>query len=187
MPFIETGLPGLLIFEPKVFEDSRGFFFESYNETIFSQQGIRDHFVQDNQSKSGYGVIRGLHYQRNPYAQTKLVRVLAGKIYDVAVDLRQGSPSFGRVFGIELSAENKKQLYIPKGFAHGFSVLSETAEVLYKCDAFYNKESEGGVMYNDPKLAIDWKIAEGKAIISEKDEKNPAFSDVKSNFVFGDK
>lgn len=187
MPFIETGLAGLLIFEPKIFEDSRGFFYESYNKAIFSQQGINDHFVQDNQSKSVYGVIRGLHYQRNPYAQTKLVRVLAGKIYDVAVDIREGSPTFGKVFGIELSAENKKQLYIPKGFAHGFSVLSETAEVLYKCDAFYNKESEGSVIYNDPTLAIDWKISNEKAVVSEKDERNPLFADIKNNFVFGDK
>jgi dTDP-4-dehydrorhamnose 3,5-epimerase len=183
MPFVETGFPGLYIFEPIVFEDSRGFFYESFNEKIFVQQGITDHFVQDNQSKSTYGVIRGLHYQMTPYAQSKLVRALAGKILDVVVDMRKGSPTYGKVFSIELSASNKKQLYIPPGFAHGFSVLSETAEVLYKCNAFYNKESEGGIIYNDPFLAIDWKIPAEKAIVSDKDIKNPLFTECKNNFV----
>src|SRR6185436_19700472 len=149
MPFITTELPGLLVFEPKVFEDSRGYFFESYNENIFQQQGIQCRFVQDNQSSSSYGVIRGLHYQLNPHAQTKLVRVLEGSILDVVVDIRKGSPSFGQVFVVELSAENKKQLLIPKGFAHGFSVLSETAIVFYKCDAFYQRESEKGIRFDD--------------------------------------
>lgn len=141
-------------------------------------------FVQDNQSKSCYGVIRGLHYQLDPHAQSKLVRVLVGKILDVAVDIRKGSPTFGKVYSIELSAENKKQLYIPKGFAHGFSVLSETAEVLYKCDAFYSKESEGGIVYNDATLNIDWQIPADKAIVSEKDVVNPTFVDCRNNFVF---
>ena len=136
MPIIKTGIPGLLIFEPAVFEDSRGYFFESYNEKVFAAEGIDIKFVQDNQSKSAYGVIRGLHYQLNPHAQTKLVRVLSGSILDVVVDIRKSSPTYGRVFSIELSAENKKQILVPKGFAHGFSVLSKTAEVLYKCDAF---------------------------------------------------
>jgi dTDP-4-dehydrorhamnose 3,5-epimerase len=149
MPFIETGLPGLVVFEPRVFEDSRGFFFESYNANTFAAHGINYNFVQDNQSRSVYGVIRGLHYQLAPHAQTKLVRALHGTILDVAVDIRKGSPTYGKVFVIELSAENKKQLLVPKGFAHGFSVLSETAEIMYKCDAFYNKESEGGIIYND--------------------------------------
>ncbi|WP_315816865.1 dTDP-4-dehydrorhamnose 3,5-epimerase [Paraflavitalea speifideaquila] len=144
MPFIETGFSGLFVFEPVVFEDSRGYFYESYNEHTYLKQGISTRFVQDNQSSSSYGVIRGLHYQLAPYAQTKLVRVLKGLIIDVAVDIRKGSPTFGKVYALELSAENRKQLYIPAGFAHGFSVLSETAEVLYKCDAFYNKENEGG-------------------------------------------
>jgi dTDP-4-dehydrorhamnose 3,5-epimerase len=183
MPFVETGISGLYVFEPIVFEDSRGFFFESFNEKIFTQQGITNRFVQDNQSKSSYGVIRGLHYQLTPNAQSKLVRVLAGKILDVAVDIRKGSPTYGKVFSIELSADNKKQLYIPHGFAHGFSVLSETAEVMYKCDAFYAKESEGGIIYNDPTLAIDWKIPADKAIVSEKDIKLPAFAECKNNFV----
>ena len=182
MPFITTDIPGLLIFEPKVFADSRGYFFESYNEKIFEQEGIAFRFVQDNQSSSSYGVIRGLHYQLNPHAQTKLVRVLSGTILDAAVDLRNGSPTYGRAFTIELSADNKKQLFVPRGFAHGFSVLSERAEVLYKCDGFYNKESEGGIIYNDPSLDIDWKVPAAKAIVSDKDQGLPIFSECKSNF-----
>lgn len=184
MPFTETGLPGLLVFEPIVFEDSRGYFYESYNEQTFAKQGIRSRFVQDNQSSSSYGVIRGLHYQLNPHGQTKLVRVLSGAILDVAVDIRKGSPTFGKVYTLELSSANKKQLYIPVGFAHGFSVLSEKAEVLYKCDAFYSKESEGGILYNDPALAIDWKVDPAKAIVSEKDVKLPGLANCKNNFEF---
>lgn len=184
MPFIETGLPGLVVFEPKVFEDSRGYFFESYNENTFAAQGITTRFVQDNQSRSSFGVIRGLHYQLSPHAQSKLVRVLTGKILDVAVDIRKGSPTYGKVCAVELSAENKKQLFLPKGFAHGFSVLSETAEVLYKCDGFYNKESEGGIIYNDPALQIDWQVSVDKAIVSDKDVVLPTLADCKNNFVF---
>ncbi|MHA4846315.1 dTDP-4-dehydrorhamnose 3,5-epimerase [Flavitalea antarctica] len=184
MPFTEVSIPGLLVFEPAVFADSRGFFFESYNEKLFQAQGITEHFVQDNQSKSGYGVVRGLHYQQNPYAQTKLVRVLVGNILDVAVDIRKNSPTYGQVFSIELSAENKKQLFIPKGFAHGFSVLSETAEVLYKCDNFYNKQSEGGILLDDADLNIDWQIPADKMIISDKDKTNSRFSDIQVNFEF---
>jgi dTDP-4-dehydrorhamnose 3,5-epimerase len=184
MPFVETGIQGLFVFEPKVFEDSRGYFFEAYNSSVYAQQGISVQFVQDNQSRSEYGVIRGLHYQLDPYAQTKLVRVLSGKILDVAVDIRKGSPTFGRVYSIELSSENKKQLYIPKGFAHGFSVLSEIAEVLYKCDAFYNKESEAGIMYNDADLNIDWQIPAEKAKISDKDGRNASLKEARNNFTF---
>lgn len=184
MPFTETGLPGLLVFDPIVFEDSRGYFYEAYNEKTYIQQGITTKFVQDNQSRSSYGVIRGLHYQLQPHAQTKLVRVLSGVILDVAVDIRKDSPTFGKSYALELSADNRKQLYIPAGFAHGFSVLSETAEVLYKCDAFYSKESEGGILYNDPTLQIDWKIAPDKAIVSDKDIKLPVLADCKNNFVF---
>jgi dTDP-4-dehydrorhamnose 3,5-epimerase len=184
MPFYETDMKGLLIFEPKVFEDSRGYFFESYNENLFRQHGIDLRFVQDNQSSSGYGVIRGLHYQLPPHAQAKLVRVLSGRLLDVAVDIRKGSPTFGKAFTIELSAENKKQLFIPAGFAHGFSVLSDQAEVLYKCDALYNKESEGGIHYNDPALNIDWQVPAGKEIISDKDRVLPLFADCKNSFVF---
>lgn len=184
MPFLTTDIAGLLVFEPIVFEDSRGYFFEAYNELIFSQEGIDMRFVQDNQSKSCYGVIRGLHYQMNPFAQTKLVRVLEGRILDVAVDIRKNSPTYGQHFSIELSAENRKQLFIPAGFAHGFSVLSETAIVLYKCDTFYNKESEGGIIYNDSSLNIDWKIPAGKEIVSEKDRFLRPFEECKNNFQY---
>jgi dTDP-4-dehydrorhamnose 3,5-epimerase len=184
MPFINTDIPGLLVFEPKVFEDSRGYFFESYNEKIFGNEGIDTKFVQDNQSSSSYGVIRGLHYQLLPHAQTKLVRVLQGKILDIAVDIRKGSPMYGKSFAIKLSAENKKQLFIPPGFAHGFSVLSKTAVVMYKCDSFYNKESEAGIIYNDPELDIDWMIPADKAIVSEKDTVLPSMANCKTNFVY---
>jgi dTDP-4-dehydrorhamnose 3,5-epimerase len=184
MPFFTTDLPGLLIYEPKVLLDDRGYFFESYNERVFQQQGLSMHFVQDNQSFSSYGVIRGLHYQLEPYAQTKLIRVLQGKIMDLAVDLRKGSPTYGKHLGIELSAENKKQLFIPKGFAHGFSVLSATAEVSYKCDSFYSKESEAGILYNDPALKIDWRIPAGDAIVSSKDRELPVFAGCRNDFQF---
>ncbi len=184
MPFIPTNIPDLLIFEPKVFEDSRGYFFEAYNTQSFADEGVDIRFVQDNQSKSSYGVIRGLHYQLNPYAQTKLVRVLEGIILDVAVDIRKGSPTFGQHFAIELSAENKKQLLVPQGFAHGFSVLSETAIVLYKCDQLYNKQSEAGIVFNDPTLNIDWKLLANKALVSEKDALLPRFENCINNFEF---
>ena len=184
MPFITTAFPGLLIFEPKVWEDDRGYFFESYNQKIFSGEGVQIKFVQDNQASSVYGVIRGLHYQLNPYAQTKLIRVLSGSILDVVIDIRKNSPTYGKVYTLELSAENKKQLLVPKGFAHGYSVISETAEVFYKCDEFYNKESEGGIAWNDPVLNIDWKIDKNKAIISEKDMQYPGFNECKNNFEY---
>ena len=184
MPFSKTQFPGLLIFEPTVFEDSRGYFFESYNQKLFSENGIEINFVQDNQALSSFGIIRGLHFQKNPFAQTKLIRVLSGKIIDAAVDLRKNSPTYGNAYTIELSAENKKQLLIPKGFAHGYSVISETAEVFYKCDAFYHKESEGGILWNDPKLNIDWKIPVDKVVVSEKDARYPSLENCKNNFVF---
>jgi dTDP-4-dehydrorhamnose 3,5-epimerase len=184
MPFIQTPIPDLLIFEPKVLEDSRGYFFESFNLKNFQQEGIDIDFVQDNQSSSQYGVIRGLHYQVDPYPQAKLIRVLVGLILDVAVDIRKGSPTFGKSFSVELSAENKKQLFLPPGFAHGFSVLSEKAEVLYKVDGYYSRESEGGILYNDPALKIDWKIPAGKEIVSDKDKVNPLLANAKNNFVY---
>lgn len=184
MPFIQTDLPGLMVYEPKIFKDDRGYFFESYNANTFSAEGIEIKFVQDNQARSTYGVLRGLHYQLDPSAQTKLIRVLEGKILDVAVDIRKGSPTYGKVFSIELSAENKKQLLVPQGFAHGYSVLSETAEVFYKCDSFYNKQSEGGIIYNDPALNIDWKIPADKVIVSEKDHVYPGIDGCNGNFVF---
>jgi dTDP-4-dehydrorhamnose 3,5-epimerase len=182
MPFQKTDIPDLLIFEPAVYKDNRGYFFESYNEQTFFKEGIRNHFVQDNQSFSAFGVIRGLHYQLDPHAQCKLVRVLQGKILDVAVDLRQSSKTFGKWIAVELSAGNKRQLFLPRGFAHGFSVLSETAEVSYKCDGFYNKESEGGIRYDDPQLDIDWQIPAGKAVVSEKDLALPLFAECRNNF-----
>ncbi len=184
MPFTKTFIPDLLIFEPNVFEDSRGYFFESYNENIFLAEGIQIKFVQDNQAKSSYGVIRGLHFQLAPYAQTKLIRVLSGSILDVVVDIRIGSPAYGEVFALELSAENKKQLLVPKGFAHGYSVISEAAEVLYKCDEFYNKQSEGGLRFNDPKLNIDWQIPADKAIVAEKDLLHPNLDNHLNNYIF---
>ena len=184
MPFIKTEFPGLLIFEPKVFTDSRGYFYESYNENTCKAEGVDIKFVQDNQASSEYGVIRGLHYQLEPFAQTKFIRVLSGKILDVVVDLRKTSPSFGQVFSLEISAENHLQLLVPKGFAHGYSVLSETAEVFYKCDEFYNKENEAGLFYNDISLNIDWKIEAGKEIISAKDLAQPTFENCKNNFEY---
>ena len=184
MAFIQTEFPGLQIFEPAVFKDSRGYFFESYNENIFKAAGIDTVFVQDNQSRSAYGVIRGLHYQLEPYAQTKLIRVMKGRILDVVVDIRKGSPTYGKVFSLELSAENNKQIFIPKGFAHGFSVLSDYAEVIYKCDVFYNKDSETGISYKDATLNIDWMIPADKEIISEKDQHQPSIAKCKNNFIF---
>ena len=184
MPFIETGFPGLIIFEPQVWGDDRGYFYESYNQNTFHKAGIVENFVQDNQARSVFGVVRGLHFQKNPYAQSKLIRVLEGRILDVAVDLRTGSPSYGKAFSLELSATNKKQLLVPKGFAHGYSVLSETAEVFYKCDAFYSKENEGGLSFNDPSLNIDWQVPGDKMILSPKDLVYPLFSECVHNFVF---
>ncbi|MCH5599082.1 dTDP-4-dehydrorhamnose 3,5-epimerase [Niabella ginsengisoli] len=182
MSFTKTPLDGLLVFEPRIFEDNRGHFFEAYNKSLFEAEGLQYNFVQDNQSFSKYGTIRGLHYQQNPYAQCKLVRVLHGSILDVAVDIRKKSATYGKVFSIELTEENKKQLLIPAGFAHGFSVLSETAVVMYKCDKLYNKESEGGIIYNDPHLALDWQLSEGAGIVSEKDLLLPQLKECKNNF-----
>jgi dTDP-4-dehydrorhamnose 3,5-epimerase len=182
MPFLTCNLDGLIIIEPNILEDSRGYFFEAYNEKVFQQNGINCHFVQDNQSCSSYGVIRGLHFQLNPFAQAKLVRVLEGKILDVAIDIRKNSPTYGQHFAIQLSSENKKQLFLPAGFAHGFSVLSQTAIVLYKCDAFYNKQSEGGIRYDDSDLQIDWGIERGKEIVSDKDLQLSSFTGLVTNF-----
>ncbi len=184
MPFIKTEFPGLLIFEPTVWEDDRGYFFESYNQNTFSAEGIEIKFLQDNQASSMYGVIRGLHYQLDPHAQTKLIRVLSGSILDVVVDIRKNSPTYGKIYTIELSAENKKQLLVPKGFAHGYSVISNTAEVFYKCDEFYNRNSEAGIAYNDATLNIDWGVDKNKTIISEKDMKHPGLTECRNNFVY---
>lgn len=184
MPFIVTDFPGLQVYEPRIFEDERGYFFEAYNENTFREAGINNQWVQDNQSSSTYGVIRGLHYQLPPHAQTKLVRVLRGKVLDIVVDLREGSPTYGRSYSVILSAKNKKQLYIPKGFAHGFSVLSKKADILYKCDTFYNKNSEKGLRYNDPELNIDWGILPDEMIVSEKDLLLGSLKDTIGDFNF---
>lgn len=184
MEIKETDIPGILIIKPKIFEDPRGYFFESYNKNKLNDALDDLEFVQDNQSLSGFGTIRGLHYQLAPYAQAKLIRVLQGKIYDIAVDIRQNSPTFGKHFGIELSDENKTQLFIPHGFAHGFSVLSKKAIVFYKTDKYYHKESERGIKYNDPELNIDWKINLSESILSSKDKVLPSFKESEKNFYF---
>lgn len=182
MNAIETGFDGLLILEPRVFADERGYFFESYNEAAHTKLGLHYHWVQDNQSSSMYGVIRGLHFQKPPHAQTKLVRVLQGQILDVVVDLRRDQPTYGKYFSVILSEENKKQLMVPKGFAHGFSVLSQAAQVMYKCDGLYNKESEAGIIYNDPALNIDWKLDPSAIIVSDKDKVLPTLALIESGF-----
>lgn len=183
MNVIETPIKGLLILEPRVFNDDRGYFYESFNSNTFkAATGLDIHFVQDNQAKSTINVLRGLHFQNPPHAQTKLIRALQGAIWDVVVDLRKDSETFGRWYGVELSAENKRQFLVPKGFAHGYSVITETAEVFYKCDDFYSKEDEGGLYYADPALNIDWKINLADAIVSEKDKVQPGLKEVIANF-----
>ncbi len=179
MKIEETPLKDCFIINDTVFKDDRGYFFESFNARTFEKlTGIKPEFVQDNQSASTYGVLRGLHFQKGEAAQAKLVRVLEGSVLDVAVDLRKYSPSFGRTFSLELTAENHKQLYIPRGFAHGFVVLSDKAVFFYKCDNFYNKEAESGIHYNDPDLKINWQVPADKIILSEKDKQNPFLEDI---------
>jgi len=181
MKLIKTKINDLFVLEPKVFEDNRGYFFESYNKKRLDDLiGKSYNFVQDNESKSSYGVIRGLHYQLEPYSQAKLVRVLHGTVYDVAVDIRKDSPTFGEWVGVELSATNKKQFLIPKGFAHGFSVLSETAIFAYKCDEYYHPEAESGIVYDDPTLNIDWKIKNEDMIVADRDRNWPKLENVKT-------
>ncbi|WP_346859780.1 dTDP-4-dehydrorhamnose 3,5-epimerase [uncultured Draconibacterium sp.] len=184
MKVIETGLPGLLVIEPRVFEDDRGYFFETYQNQRYQEAGIVNPFIQDNESKSVVGVVRGLHYQLGEFSQAKLVRVVLGKVFDVAVDLRKGSPTFGKWFGLELDEYNKKQLYVPRGFAHGFSVLSETAIFAYKCDNVYHREAERSINPFDPKLGIDWKLNGKQQIVSEKDKNAPLFDGAEMNFNF---
>lgn len=176
MKVTKTPFDDLLIIEPKVFKDSRGYFFESYNKKSLQAAGINIEFVQDNQSRSQRGTLRGLHFQKPPHAQTKLVAVLSGAIQDVVVDLRRGQPTFGKQFSIDLSSDNKTQLLVPKGFAHGFLVLSEWADVLYKCDDYYHPETEGGIFYNDPALGIEWKASVEEIILSQKDGRNPTWT-----------
>ena len=177
MEFIKTDIPDCIIIKPKIFGDERGYFFESWRDEWMQDLGITNRFIQDNQSSSRYGVIRGLHYQLPPHPQAKLVRVLKGKVLDVAVDVRVGSPTFGKHVAVELSAENKMQFFIPHGFAHGFAVLSEEAVFAYKCDDYYHPETEKGIMWNDPQLNIDWKIDPKDAIISDKDKVHKSFAE----------
>lgn len=178
MNFIKTKIKDVIIVEPRIFNDERGYFFESYNQKVFKEGGIDCNFVQDNQSKSSYGVIRGLHCQLGEHAQAKLVRVLQGKVLDVAVDIRRNSPTFGQYVAVELSDENQRQLFIPRGFLHGFSVLSETAVFSYKVDNFYCKESEFGIRYDAPEFNIDWQIPKDKVITSEKDRIAHSLNDI---------
>ena len=178
MKIINTAIEGVYIIEPQVFEDNRGYFFESYNKQKMDEAGLKYDFIQDNQSMSKYGPIRGIHFQKGDFAQAKLVRVLEGTVLDVAVDLRKGSKTFGKHVAVELSAENKRQLMIPRGFGHGFSVLSETAVFTYKCDNVYNKASEGGIRFDDPDINIDWKVRPEDAILSDKDKNAPFLKDV---------
>ena len=173
MNIIQTDIEGLLVLEPRVFGDDRGYFFESFNEREFREKVGEVHFVQDNESKSRYGVLRGLHFQKGEFAQAKLVRVVSGAVLDVAVDLREGSPTYGRWHAEELTGENHRQMFIPRGFAHGFSVLSEEVVFQYKCDNFYCPSAEGAVAWNDPTLAIDWRIPAEDIILSEKDKHHP--------------
>ncbi len=177
MNVISTNIDGVVIIEPRVFEDARGYFFESFSQREFNEKVMPIDFVQDNESKSTFGVIRGLHFQRPPYAQSKLVRCVRGAVLDVAVDIRKESPTYGQHVAVELTEDNHRQIFIPKGFAHGFAVLSDIAVFQYKCDEFYHPESEGGISLLDSDLGIDWKIPTDKAILSPKDTKHPIFKD----------
>ncbi len=183
MEFIPTGLAGLMLIKPRVYSDPRGYFFEKFREDLFREAGLNERFVQDNQSRSEKGVIRGLHYQLAPYAQAKLLHVIVGEIWDVAVDLRRDSATFGQWHGELLSGENQLQMYIPRGFAHGFAVLSEEAIVEYKCDQVYHPGSERGIIYNDPDLGIDWKVPQTEALVSMKDRVLPTFREAEMNFL----
>ena len=182
MKIVETGFKGLVVIRPKVFSDHRGYFFESFNQVLLDNAGIAFDPVQDNESKSAKGVIRGFHYQLEPYAQAKLIRVIEGKIFDVALDLRKKSLTFGKWFGIDLDSEKKEMVLIPRGFAHGFSVLSDTAVIQYKCDNVYNMQYERGIFVNDPELDINWKTGSTKQIISDKDLKQPVFARAEFDF-----
>ena len=183
MNVINTAIDGLFIIEPKIFEDSRGYFFESFSQREFEDKIGPIHFVQDNESKSSYGVMRGLHFQRPPYSQSKLVRCVKGAVLDVAVDIRKGSPTYGQHVAVELTEDNHRQFFISKGFAHGFAVLSDTAVFQYKCDEFYHPEADGGISILDDSLRIDWRIPTAEAILSEKDTKHPLLKDFESPFI----
>lgn len=184
MEIVKTDIEGVFVVEPKVFGDSRGYFFESFNEREFKEKsGIDVHFVQDNESRSCYGVVRGLHFQRPPYAQSKLVRVVMGEVLDVAVDIRKGSPTYGHYVAVRLTADSHRQFFLPKGTAHGFSVLSEEAVFQYKCDCFYEPSSEDAIAWDDPQLAIDWMVDKDRVILSEKDKHHACLKDFESPFT----
>ncbi len=184
MEVIKTAIDGVVIIEPRIFRDERGYFFESFSQREFEEKVGKVNFVQDNESMSSYGVMRGLHYQKMPYTQSKLVRCVKGAVLDVAVDIRWGSPTFGQHVAVELTEENHRQFFIPKGFAHGFAVLSETAVFQYKCDNFYHPEADAGINIQDESLGIDWRIPVEKAILSEKDLKHANLSDATHDFIF---
>ena len=184
MKVIDTSIEGAYIIEPRIFSDSRGYFFESYSQKEFDEKIGPIRFVQDNESYSSYGVLRGLHFQKPPFAQSKLVRVISGRVLDVAVDIRMGSPTYGQHVAVELSGENHRQFFIPRGFAHGFVVLSETALFQYKCDNFYAPQSEGAIAWNDPALAIDWRIPADRILLSEKDRSHPQLKDMEPVFEY---
>ena len=184
MRVMETELKDALIIEPKVFGDSRGYFFESWNKQALLEAGLACDFIQDNESRSHYGVLRGLHFQAAPYTQAKLVRVIVGTVLDVIVDIRRGSPTFGKHIGVELSGENKRQLFVPRGFAHGFVVLSDDVLFAYKCDNSYMPSHERGIAFNDPALGIDWRVPADRLLLSEKDRRNPLFADAEL-FTYG--
>lgn len=184
MNIIQTEIPGVIIIEPRIFEDARGYFFESFSQREFDEKVGPVIFVQDNESKSSYGVMRGLHFQRPPFTQAKLVRCVHGAVLDVAVDIRRSSPTFGQHVAVELTEDNHRQFFIPKGFAHGFAVLSDTAVFQYKCDEFYHPEADGGINILDDSLGIDWHIPAGKAILSDKDTKHPLLQDFDTPFTF---
>lgn len=183
MKIIRTAIDGPVIIEPRIFRDDRGYFFESFSVREFREKVADVHFVQDNESRSCYGVIRGLHFQKPPFAQAKLVRVIKGSVLDVVVDIRKGSPAFGRHVAVELTEDNHRQFFIPRGFAHGFSVLSEEVVFQYKCDGFYAPQSEGAIAWDDPDLGIDWRIPADRAILSEKDRRHPRFKDFETPFL----
>ena len=187
MEIIKTDIEGVVIIEPRIFKDERGYFYESLSQREFEEKVCRTTFVQDNQSKSSYGVLRGLHFQKPPYCQSKLVRCIKGAVLDVAVDIRKGSPTFGRHVAVELTEENHRQLFIPRGFAHGFAVLSEEAVFQYKCDNFYCKESEGAIAWDDPQLAIDWRIPADSILLSEKDRHNRNIEEAEYLFDYNEK
>ncbi|MBQ5751323.1 MAG: dTDP-4-dehydrorhamnose 3,5-epimerase [Bacteroidaceae bacterium] len=187
MEVIKTEIEGVVIIEPRIFKDERGYFYESFSQREFEEKVCRTTFVQDNQSKSSYGVLRGLHFQKPPYSQSKLVRCIKGAVLDVAVDIRKGSPTFGKYVAVELTEENHRQFFVPRGFAHGFAVLSDEAVFQYKCDNFYNKESEGAVAWNDPQLGIDWRVPADRIILSEKDKLSKSVAEAEYLFDYNEK